>query len=145
MKVCRSKCYSISILKSSSGTSTNPCFPLRRAYLFTFMLSHHPLIKSTSWRAHCHLHSLLLTYIGYDLTGSLLPWIRMFSQSLLFKGALHLCFVVSERARQIPLLPYYIMVVLTTCCCLRYLIIALYFFMSLIWVNIIFKSYCRHS
>ena len=32
----------ISILKSSSGTSTNPCFPLRRAYLFTFMLSHHP-------------------------------------------------------------------------------------------------------
>ena len=33
-----------SISKSSSGTSTNPCFPLRRAYLFTFM-SHHPLIK----------------------------------------------------------------------------------------------------
>ena len=29
----------ISISKSSSGTSTNPCFPLRRAYLFTFMLS----------------------------------------------------------------------------------------------------------
>ena len=35
----------ISISKSSSGTSTNPCFPLRRAYLFTSMLSHHPLIK----------------------------------------------------------------------------------------------------
>ena len=35
----------ISISKSSYGTSTNPCFPLRRAYLFTFMLSHHPLIK----------------------------------------------------------------------------------------------------
>ena len=35
----------ISISKSSSGTSTNPCFPLWRAYLFTFMLSHHPLIK----------------------------------------------------------------------------------------------------
>ena len=35
----------ISISKSSSGTSTNPCFPLRRAYLFTFMLSYHPLIK----------------------------------------------------------------------------------------------------
>ena len=32
----------ISILKSSSGTSTNPCFPLLRAYPFTFMLSHHP-------------------------------------------------------------------------------------------------------
>ena len=35
----------ISISKSSAGTSTNPCFPLRRAYLFTFMLCHHPLIK----------------------------------------------------------------------------------------------------
>ena len=35
----------ISIAKPSSGTSTNPCFPLRRAYPFTFMLSHHPLIK----------------------------------------------------------------------------------------------------
>ena len=33
-----------SISKPSSGTSTNPCFPLRRAYLFTFILSHH-LIK----------------------------------------------------------------------------------------------------
>ena len=32
----------ISTLKLSSGTSTNPCFPLRRAYLFTFMLSHQP-------------------------------------------------------------------------------------------------------
>ena len=35
----------IPISKSSSSTSTNPWFPLRRAYLFTFMLSHHPLIK----------------------------------------------------------------------------------------------------
>ena len=34
-----------STLKSSSGTSTNPYFPLRRAYIFTFMLSHHHLIK----------------------------------------------------------------------------------------------------
>ena len=34
-----------SISKPSCGTSTNPCFPLRRAYLFTFMLCHHPLIK----------------------------------------------------------------------------------------------------
>ena len=35
----------ISISKPSSGTSTNPYFPLQRAYPFTFMLSHHPLIK----------------------------------------------------------------------------------------------------
>ena len=45
------KILCISISKPSSCTSTNPCFLLRRAYLFTFMLSHHPLIKSTSWRA----------------------------------------------------------------------------------------------
>ena len=60
------------------------------------------LLKSTCWRAHYYLHSLLLVYIGYDLTGSLLPWITMFSQSLNFKGALHLCFAVSERASEIP-------------------------------------------
>ena len=104
-----------SILKPSSGTSTNPCFPLRRAYLFTFMLSHHLLIKSTRWRAHCHLHSLLLIYIVYDLTGSLLPWITIFSQSLIFKGALHLCFAVSERARDTILL-YHVMIILRKCC-----------------------------
>ena len=39
---------------------------------------------------------------GNGLTGSLLPWITMFSQSLIFKGALHLCFAVSERASEIP-------------------------------------------
>ena len=60
------------------------------------------LLKSTCWRAHCHLHAFLLVYIGYDLTGSLLPWITMFSQSLIFKGALHLCFAISERASEIP-------------------------------------------
>ena len=60
------------------------------------------LLKSTRWRAHCHLNALLLVYIGYDLAGSLLPWITMFSQSLMFKGALHLCFAVSERASDIP-------------------------------------------
>ena len=60
------------------------------------------LIKSTSWRAHCHLHSLLLVYFGYDLTRSLLPWITISSQPLIFKGALHLCFAVLERASEVP-------------------------------------------
>ena len=59
------------------------------------------LLKSTHWRAHYYLHVLLSVYIGYDLTGSLLPWITMFSQSLIFKGALHLCFAVSERTSEI--------------------------------------------
>ena len=35
------------------------------------------LLKSTSWRAP---HVLLFVYIEYDLTGSFLPWITMFSQ-----------------------------------------------------------------
>ena len=57
----------ISISKPSSGTSTNPCFPLRRAYPFTFMQSHHPLIKKALAGEHSrHLHSSLLIYIGYD-------------------------------------------------------------------------------
>ena len=92
-----------SISKSSSGTSTNPCFPLRRAYPFTFMLSHHPLIKKhqlESTAVICmHYYWFIL---GMTMTGSLLPWITMFSQSLIFKGALHLCFAVSERASEIP-------------------------------------------
>ena len=36
------------------------------------------------------------------MIGSLLPWIIMSSHSLIFKGALHLCFAVSERASEIP-------------------------------------------
>ena len=44
-KVCLPKCFYLSIFALSSGTSTNPYFPLRRACLFTFMLSHLPLIK----------------------------------------------------------------------------------------------------
>ena len=49
----------ISILKPSSSTSTNPYLPLRRAYIFTFMLSHHLLIKKAPVGEHCcHLHSL---------------------------------------------------------------------------------------
>ena len=61
------KMLSISISKLSSGTSTNPCFPLRRSYLFTFMLSHHPIIKKALVGEHCcHLHALLLIYIVYD-------------------------------------------------------------------------------
>ena len=59
----------ISISKPSFGTSTNPCFPLRRAYPFTFMLSHHPLIKKHQLEHRCHLHVLLLVYIEYDLIG----------------------------------------------------------------------------
>ena len=93
----------ISISKLSSGTSTNPCFPLWRACLFTFMLSHHPLIKkhqlerTTVICMYYYQFSLSMT-----ITGSLLPWITISSQPLIFRGALHLCFAVSERAKEIP-------------------------------------------
>ena len=36
-KVCLPKCFYLSIFGLSSGTSTNPYFPLRRAFLFYFM------------------------------------------------------------------------------------------------------------
>ena len=109
----------------SSGTSTNHCFPLRRDYLFTFMLCHHLLKQAPE-----HESTVVMTYafcianVGCIMTGSFLPWITMFSRCLNFGEALHLCFAVSDRASEIPLLSYYIMVILTTCCCLRYLIIA---------------------
>ena len=54
----------ISISKPSSGTSTNPCFPLQRAYPFTFMLS-------TRWRAPlsfaCITISLYWVWLWLDL------------------------------------------------------------------------------
>ena len=64
------------------------------------------LLKAPAGEHHCHLHPLLLVYIEYELTWSLLPWTTMSSQSLIFKCALHLCFSVSERASEIP--SYYI-------------------------------------
>ena len=47
-KVCLSKCFYLSIFALSSGTSTNLCLPLQRAYLFTlrnFFESPSSLIK----------------------------------------------------------------------------------------------------
>jgi hypothetical protein len=80
--------------------------------------------KHQTWEHYCHPHALCIVNVGCIMTGSFLPWITMFSRCLNFGGALHLCFAVSERASEIPLLSYYIMVVLTKCCHLRYLIIA---------------------
>ena len=77
--------------------------PLRRAYLFTFMLSHHPLIKKHQLESTDVICIRYYWFIfSMTVTGSLLPLITMFSQSLIFKGALYLCFVVSERASDIP-------------------------------------------
>ena len=71
----------ISILKSSSGTSTNPCFPLRRAYLFTFMLSHHPLIKKHQLEStavicihYYNLYWVWLDLFYHELQCLVSPW-----------------------------------------------------------------------
>ena len=77
-----------------------------------------------TYRTAVITYVLCIANVGCIMTGSFLPLITMFSRCLNFGGALHLCFAVSERASEIPLLSYYIMVVLTMCCCLRSLIIA---------------------
>ena len=93
---------------SSSGTSANQCFPLRRVYLFTFMLFHFYCWvitfsnKRQTWEHYCHPHALCIVNVGCNMTRSFLPWITMFSRYLNFGGALHLCFAVSERASEIP-------------------------------------------
>ena len=80
--------------------------------------------KRQIWEHYCHPHALCLVNVGCIMTGSSLPWITMFSRCLNFGGDLRLCFAVSERASEIPLLSYYIMIVLTKCWHLRCLIIA---------------------
>ena len=66
----------ISISKSSSGTSTNPCFPLWRAYLFTFIWFITLLLKSTRWRA-----PLSFAYITINLYWVWL-WMDLFYHEL---------------------------------------------------------------
>ena len=95
--------FALRFCASNHKCAWQPLLPSAKGLSIYFYVESSPfLLKITRWRAHCRLHSLWLVYIGYDLTGSLLPWITLFSQSLIFKGALHLCFAVSERASEIP-------------------------------------------
>ena len=80
MKAYRSKYYLSLFQNSSSGTSANPCFPLRRAYLF-LLLSRHPLIKSTSLRAPLsfvciviNLYWVWLDLFYHELRCLVSPW-----------------------------------------------------------------------
>ena len=61
-KVCLSKCFYLSIFTLSSGTSTNPYSPLRRAYLLLFSIYFYAKSQSYSlysllfflfWQASC--------------------------------------------------------------------------------------------
>ena len=86
-----------SVSKLISGTSTNPCFPLRRAYLFNFMLSHHLLIKKhplESTAVICmHYHQFILdmtascSTMNYNVQSLLeLWWCSAFMFCSLIKG-----------------------------------------------------------
>ena len=144
MKVCRSK-YNLSLfqnwalapLQIPASLCEGPIY-LLLCWVIIF------LWKSTCWRAHYHLHSLLLVYIGYDLTESLLPWITVFSQCLIFKGALHLCFAVSERASEIPFC-YIILWLFWESVVIRVLLLLLAMIMPLIWVIVRPKCYCEYG
>ena len=64
----------ISISKLEPWHLSKSLLPSAKGLSIYFYAESSPfLLKSTRWRAHCHLHSLLLVYIEYDLTGSLLP------------------------------------------------------------------------
>ena len=102
------------------------------------------LLKAPVGEHRCHLHSLLLVYIEYDLTGSLLPWITMSSQSLIFKGALHLCFAVSERASEIPSC-YIILWLFWESIVIQDLLLLLASCMPLIWVNMVPMCFCEYG
>ena len=96
-----------SLLPSAKGLST-----------YFYVVSSPSKTSARNWESTTVMtYALCVANVGCIMTGSFLPWITMFSRCSDFGGALHLCFVVSERASEIPLLSYYIMVVLTTCCC----------------------------
>ena len=58
----------------SSGTSANHCFPLRRDYLFTFMLCHHLLKQAPEPESIAVMtYALCIANVGCIMTGSFPP------------------------------------------------------------------------
>ena len=115
----------IFVLKIELWHLCKSLLPSAKGLSIYFYLCHHLLKQApeTKKSTVAMIYALCVANVGCIMTGSFLPWITMFSRCLNFGGALHLCFAVSERASEIPLLSYYIMVVLITCCRLRYFII----------------------
>ena len=121
--------FCIKRLSVQPKSSLQPLLPSTKGlsiyfYVILLLLSHHLLNKAPVGEHYCHYYALGIVNVVCIMTGSLLPWITMFSHCLNFRCALHLCFAVSETASEIPLLSYYIMVALTKCSHLRYFIIA---------------------
>jgi len=70
--------------------------------ILVLLLSHQHLIEAPIGEHYCHPYALSIVNVECDMTRYLLPWITMSSCCLNFRGALHLCFAVSERASEIP-------------------------------------------
>ena len=85
-----------SMLPSAKGLSIYFYVIYFYCWVITFSYKHQ------TWELYCHSHALCIVNVVCIMTGSLLPWITMFSRCLNFGGALHLCFAVSERASEIP-------------------------------------------
>ena len=66
----------ISISKSSSGTSTNPCYPLRRAYLFTFYVESSPFLL----KAPAGEHTVICIHYYWFILG--MTWLDLFYHEL---------------------------------------------------------------
>ena len=76
MIACRSKYYLSLFQNSSSGTSTNPCFPLRRSYLFTFIVE-----SSSSYKKH-QLESTTVIYTHCYYLYWVWMWLDLFYHEL---------------------------------------------------------------
>ena len=121
-----------SISKPSSGTSTNPSFPLRRAYPFTFMLSHHPFIKKHQLESSA---VICIHYYQFTLSMTSLDLFYHELQCLVSPWSLKvLCIYVlgspKGLARCHLVISYFI--VLKKCCHLKFIIIARQLIMLLI-------------
>ena len=107
-KVHHSKPYSNSVLKLELWHLCKSMLPSAKGLsiyfhviLFLFLVIIF-LRKHQTRELYCHSYALGIVNVVCIMTGSLLPWITMFSRCLKFEGALHLCFVVSERASEMP-------------------------------------------
>ena len=112
MKAYRSKLFHLCFKKLSSGTSANQCFPLRRAYLFTFMLSHPLLIKVPVREHNRHLYALLLIDIEYDCDWIFFAMNYNFQSALVLQRCSAFMFCGLRKGQRDTILPCYIMIVL---------------------------------
>ena len=114
----------ISISKSSSGTSINPCFPLWRAYLFTLCWVITLLLKSTSCRALLSFACITINLYWVCL------WLDLFYHELQClispRSSEVLCIYVlrSQKGLARYHFLYHVMIILRKCCHPTFIIMA---------------------